>query len=196
MPGGYGWIFPKGDHVNVGVGGWLSEGPHLRRRLQDFCGEHGLPFERLSDVRGHRLPMKRARASIAGERACLIGDAAALVDPLTGDGMYECFLSAELAAAHVLAVLDGDAVDLRGYERALDQRLRSHHWASWLLKSAFDRFPRATYRVATSPPVWGVIRDLLTGELADFETAKGRRAPLRLVGAFAACANALAPDPA
>ncbi len=31
VPGGYGWVFPKGDHVNVGVGGWEREGPRLRR---------------------------------------------------------------------------------------------------------------------------------------------------------------------
>src|SRR6266540_1827522 len=33
VPGGYGWIFPKGDHVNVGVGGWGEEGPRLRQHL-------------------------------------------------------------------------------------------------------------------------------------------------------------------
>ena len=31
VPGGYGWVFPKGDHVNFGVGGWASEGPRLPR---------------------------------------------------------------------------------------------------------------------------------------------------------------------
>src|SRR5207244_7868195 len=31
VPGGYGWIFPKADHVNVGVGGWGAEGPRLRQ---------------------------------------------------------------------------------------------------------------------------------------------------------------------
>src|SRR5439155_18179605 len=30
IPGGYGWVFPKGDHVNVGVGAWQAEGPRLR----------------------------------------------------------------------------------------------------------------------------------------------------------------------
>src|SRR5207244_3326678 len=30
LPGGYGWVFPKGDHVNVGVGGWESVGPRAR----------------------------------------------------------------------------------------------------------------------------------------------------------------------
>ncbi|MBW8741535.1 MAG: geranylgeranyl reductase family protein [Acidobacteria bacterium] len=186
LRGGYGWIFPKEDHVNVGVGGWLSEGPQLRACLEAFCEEHGVPFDQLTDVRGHRLPMKTSRARIADRRVCLVGDAAALVDPLTGDGMYECFLSAELAATHVGALLHGTAADLSGYQRELELRLRAQHWASWLLKSAFDRLPRTTYRIAMSPPVWAVIRDLLTGDLAEFESAAGRRLPLRLIGALAA----------
>src|SRR5207245_10623445 len=33
VPGGYGWVFPKGDHGHVGVGGWMSEGPKLRSHL-------------------------------------------------------------------------------------------------------------------------------------------------------------------
>jgi len=37
IPGGYGWVFPKGDHVNVGVGGWEREGPTLRTRLAELC---------------------------------------------------------------------------------------------------------------------------------------------------------------
>src|SRR5439155_20329022 len=35
--GGYGWIFPKGDHLNVGVGGDESEGPRLRAELRRLC---------------------------------------------------------------------------------------------------------------------------------------------------------------
>src|SRR5438132_102421 len=43
VPGGYGWVFPKADHVNVGVGGWLAEGPRLRAHLKRLCGELGHP---------------------------------------------------------------------------------------------------------------------------------------------------------
>src|SRR4029078_2852860 len=45
VPGGYAWVFPKGDHVNVGVGGWESEGPRLREHLARACAAHGLPPE-------------------------------------------------------------------------------------------------------------------------------------------------------
>ena len=42
IPGGYGWVFPKGDHVNVGVGAWEAEGPRLREYLGQTCAAHGL----------------------------------------------------------------------------------------------------------------------------------------------------------
>src|SRR5207302_2961072 len=89
IAGGYGWVFPKGDHVNVGVGGWESEGPKLRERLRELCRAYGVDEERVHELRGHRLPMRGAsRRPVAG-RVALVGDAAALVDPLSGDGMYE-----------------------------------------------------------------------------------------------------------
>ena len=65
----------------------------------------------LTDVRGHRLPMRRLGASTpARDNVLLVGDAAGLVDPLSGDGMYEAFTSARLAAEAILA---GDLARLR-----------------------------------------------------------------------------------
>jgi flavin-dependent dehydrogenase len=55
VPGGYGWVFPKRDHANLGVGGWGSEGPRLRDHLARLARAHGVEPDALSDVRGHRL---------------------------------------------------------------------------------------------------------------------------------------------
>ena len=57
----------------------------------------------VTDVRGHRLPMRALGAPAARGRALLVGDAAGLVDPLSGDGMYEAFVSARLAAEAIVA---------------------------------------------------------------------------------------------
>ena len=65
VPGGYGWVFPKGDHVNVGVGGWEREGPRLRDHLSRFCREYGIPESSLENVRGYRLPLLHARARLS-----------------------------------------------------------------------------------------------------------------------------------
>src|SRR5438094_20946 len=98
LAGGYGWIFPKGDHVNVGVGGWASEGPLVRSRLRELCTVYGIDPDDVTELRGHRLPLRRPTTKLGRGRALLVGDAAGLVDPVSGDGIYEAFVSARLAA--------------------------------------------------------------------------------------------------
>jgi geranylgeranyl reductase family protein len=167
VPGGYAWVFPKGDHVNVGVGGWLREGPRLRAHLSRVCREYGVPEERLQGTRGYRLPMRRAGAAAAKARTLLIGDAAGLVDPLSGDGMYEAFVSARLAAEAVLAD------QLEGYAPALARALNPHLAASWGAKVALERFPRVTYNIARFPLTWRAIESQLRSPRGNREGTSG-----------------------
>jgi geranylgeranyl reductase family protein len=179
VPGGYGWIFPKGDHVNVGVGGWLEEGPRLREHLARLCREHRIPQGAVTDVRGHHLPCRTPGAPIGAGRTLLVGDAAGLVDPLSGDGIYEAFVSARLAAEAVLAD------DLGRYEPAVTATLGPLHSASSRFKLALDRHPRLVYEVARRRPAWSVVERLVTGELTDPQAARGfGRLPLRLFTAL------------
>jgi len=174
VPGGYAWVFPKRDHVNVGVGGWESEGPRLRDHLRRACREHGLDYDALTDVRGYRLPYRGSASTFANERVLLVGDAAGLVDPLTGDGMYEAIVSGRLAADAVLAG------DLAGYQARVLAELGTLHAASWKAKHAFDRFPRATFTLARAPLAWPVVARTVRGELKDPTHAQGfARVPLK-----------------
>jgi geranylgeranyl reductase family protein len=185
VPGGYGWVFPKGDHVNVGVGGWEREGPRLRKLLQRICEAHGLADAPLTELRGHRLPLRRRESRLARGRAALVGDAAGLVDPLTGDGMYEAFYSARLASEAVVELLAGRAQSLEPYARALTGGLSGLISASWRAKLAFDRFPRLAFGIARVPLVWNVVERVVWGDLASPGDAKGPvRAPLRLLEAL------------
>jgi geranylgeranyl reductase family protein len=174
VPGGYAWVFPKGDHVNVGVGGWESEGPHLRAHLRRLCDVHGVDADALADLRGYRLPYRRSTSTCARDNVLLVGDAAGLVDPLTGDGMYEAFVSARVASDSILSG------DLGSYERKVLAALGSLHSASWTAKYALDRFPRLTFGIARAPFAWGVISRIVRGELADPTEARGvSRVPLK-----------------
>jgi geranylgeranyl reductase family protein len=180
IPGGYAWVFPKGDHANVGVGGWQSEGPKLREHLRRACEAHGLDPDELEELRGHRLPLRRNGTRIAGERAILVGDAAGLIDPVSGDGMYECFVSSRLAAASILDLLAGRTTTLEPYAGAVDRELAPLHRASWKLKQALDRWPRASWQIARSRLLWVSIRGMLDGELPDPAEQRGlARIPLR-----------------
>jgi geranylgeranyl reductase family protein len=190
VPGGYGWVFPKGDHLNLGIGGWEAEGPALRDRLTALCEAHGVDAARLENLRGHRLPLRTPEARLATRRALVVGDAAGLVDPLSGDGMYEAFLSARLAAAASADVLEGRAATLEPYDLAVRRALGRLASASWGAKHAFDRFPRLAFALSRPPFVWPVVEGLLRGDLTHPGAAGGlARAPLKVVQALSRLAG-------
>jgi geranylgeranyl reductase family protein len=180
IPGGYGWVFPKGDHANVGVGAWQEEGPRIREHLARVCRAHGLEAAQLDSLRGHRLPLRSAAPRVAGDRALLVGDAAGLIDPVSGDGMYECFVSSRLASDAILA----GAID--EYPARLDAALGRLHGASWKLKRALDRWPRASWRIARTELLWRSVERLLLGDVASpGEVTGAARVPLRALEALA-----------
>jgi geranylgeranyl reductase family protein len=180
VPGGYGWVFPKGDHANLGVGGWMSEGPKLRAHLDRLAREHRVEPARLESVRGHRLPMRTLGTPAGRGHVLLVGDAAGLVDPLSGDGIYEAFVSARLAAEAILTASP------ETYEETLGAALDRHIASSWKAKAAADRYPRACLWALRAPGVFGAVAGLLRGDLAHPGEAHGlARPPLRALSRLA-----------
>jgi flavin-dependent dehydrogenase len=156
----------------------------MRDHLARFCREYGIPRASLENVRGYRLPLLHARARLAKGRAVLLGDAAGLVDPLSGDGIYEAFLSAKLASEAFLAG------DLARYERELRQSLSSQLAAAWGAKVALDRFPRLTYAVVRTPFLWNAVVSLIGGDVPSPSAMRGlRRASMRAVETIARAAG-------
>lgn len=105
---GYLWIFPRTDHLSAGICGKLPEQntARLRKILEHTLLEMGLNFEG-SQFYAHLLPSLRAvtlrQSAVSGEGWAMIGDAAGLVDPITGEGLYYAMRSAELLAQAVLS---------------------------------------------------------------------------------------------
>jgi len=194
--GGYGWIFPKGDHVNVGVGGNGEEGPRLRAELRRMCEAHGIDPDAATDTRGYRLPQRLPGTTLARGTTAVIGDAAGLVDPFTGDGMYEAFLSARLVSDAALDVLAGRAENLDGYQAAVERRITPLTRAGWGAKRAFERFPRTTYALARLPVTFHALEKLLQGELADPASARGvELAAIRAIYAVSRAARSASSSP-
>jgi len=185
VPGGYGWIFPKGDHVNVGVGGWGHQGPHLRKHLRVLCEHYGIELRRLTDLRGHRLPMRRSETVLARGRALVVGDAAGALDPVSGDGIYEALVTSRLAAEHILRD------DLDGYAASVHRELDPLASAGWAAKHALDRYPRAVFAVMRIPVTWRVLEKLMLGEVAHPGEARGAgRRAMKLIEGLGRLATA------
>jgi geranylgeranyl reductase family protein len=180
--GGYGWIFPKGDHVNVGVGGNQEEGPRLRAELRRMCEAYGIDPDAAEETRGYRLPLRLPGTALARGCTAVIGDAAGLVDPFSGDGMYEAFYSAKLVTEAALDVLAGRAEDLSAYQDAVERRIAPLTRAGWGAKHAFERFPRTTYALARLPVTFRALEKLLTCDLPEPAAARGvEKAAIRAI---------------
>jgi geranylgeranyl reductase family protein len=134
IPGGYAWYFPKGDHASVGAGthrGTAHGGPapeRLEHALTSFIRSVGLELPD-GKIAGHWIPQSLRQGKLASPRAVVVGDAAAAVDPLFGEGIAYALASGAVAAGVIEDWQAGREPDLRGY----DVKLRA------LLGPAFGR---------------------------------------------------------
>jgi geranylgeranyl reductase family protein len=165
IPGGYGWLFPKGDHLNVGVGGWKYLAGGFRAHLDRLVRHYRLDPDEVRGIRGYHLPVRRRNTPISSGRVLLVGDAAGLIDPLSGEGIYAAIASGRMAAAQALAAIDGRVADLGGYQRQVDRALGPELLISSRLQDVFNLMPPAYVEVLRrSDRLWHWLCRIIRGE--------------------------------
>ena len=169
----YAWSFPLGDgRANVGYGELVSGGVNREGLIAGLTAL--LPGVEADGLKAHRLPLSTGRPRQPDGRVLLAGDAASLINPLTGEGIFYAVLSGALAGA--AAVRGGDVG--AAYRRALQRRLGRHFMhsstASWA--SRWPRLMDAVFRAASDDQ--RVFDDVVRLGLAD-----GRLTPRTLTAA-------------
>ncbi len=183
---GYGYVFPKTDHLNVGVGFKLDyylanlRGEHYshhRSFVEDMKSKHVLEGQsNRANFRAFPLPISGPLARTYADRVLLAGDAGGFVNALTAEGIYYAMVSGELAAR---AAIEGQ---LSGYERAWkgeigDELAHSVRLQKLLLAdpTRIDRIVRAASRNA---PLAEILAHYATGAIthARFRSSMIRRA--------------------
>jgi len=171
---GYIWIFPRCGHLSVGICGKGEPAAGLRKRLETFMTERGLPWKG-STFYSHLLPAletKSWRANrVAGDGWMAVGDAAGLVDPITGEGIYYAIRSADLATRSLLAAPGDLAAQAARYRSALRRDFAADlEFGSRLAKRVFQgRFllgavtTRTVQFTARSPRFAAIMQDLFAG---------------------------------
>jgi geranylgeranyl reductase family protein len=128
---GYGWIFPVGNGLaNVGIGIYTGELRRSRKKMRDildeFIAHTPVVSQRCRNARpvdramGWPLPVSSAGRPTVFDGAMLVGDAASLVDPLSGEGIWTALVSgrsAARAALHAMEARDCSRASLRSHER-------------------------------------------------------------------------------
>jgi flavin-dependent dehydrogenase len=178
IPGGYGWLFPKGDHVNVGVGGWQYLAGTFRDRLRRLCGFYGLAEESMYGLRGHHLPVRRSGSPLARGRVALAGDAAGLIDPLSGEGIYAAMYSGRAAAGVATCLLNGDTTSMDPYASEIERELMPDLETSRRFQDVFYLVPGVYVGLLEhSDRIWSVLARLIRGEQS-YVAFKRRLGPL------------------
>lgn len=140
------WMFPKRDHLSIGLGfGPKVEPARLRAELDAFFAtvrERLFPNIAYS-VReeGNLLYGGLPRPVIGRERVMIGGTAAGLVDATTGEGIYEAATSGRLAAASVVASRRAHRDPAPGYERAVKRAFYARLHQRHRLMTALERKP-------------------------------------------------------
>jgi flavin-dependent dehydrogenase len=99
---GYLWIFPKSDHLSVGIATLHPKAGELQARLKKVMADLGISLEGAA-LHGHLIPFYTGPEPLANAHTLLVGDAAALIDPFTGEGIRLAIKSGYLAAQAILA---------------------------------------------------------------------------------------------
>jgi geranylgeranyl reductase family protein len=120
---GYGWIFPKGDHLNVGVFSQHELRGGFRRDLDAFLVLRGLTGWLTEGPFAFPIPVRRPADALGTDRVLLAGDAAGLANPVTGEGISSAILSGRVAADTIAESLDSGVAASAAYARRVEEEV-------------------------------------------------------------------------
>ena len=142
---GYLWIFPKSDHLSVGIGALHPRPGELQSTLERAMARFGISIEG-QPSKGHPLPIYTRREPISTPRVLLVGDAAGLVDPFIGEGIRFAIKSGRLATEAILANHPEQ------YARLVYRQIGRNHNLGIILANLFYNLPKPWFDLGVCNP--------------------------------------------
>jgi geranylgeranyl reductase family protein len=166
LKGGYLWVFPKREHLSVGIGSFRKRKERLRDILRQEMAKFGISLAGI-ELHGHPLPIYIRPERLNTARSLLVGDAAGLMDPLSGEGVRYAVKSARLAAESIIrGELDKYTVWV---QREIGANLSRARWVAAL----FYGLPRLCFRLgARNPKVTRLLSELLNDRATYFDLSR------------------------
>nr|WP_238491818.1 geranylgeranyl reductase family protein [Streptomyces sp. UNOB3_S3] len=169
IPGSYGWVFPKGDTLTVGVISARGEGAATKRYLEDFIARLGLAGFEPSISSGHLTRCRADDSPLSRGRVLVCGDAAGLLEPWTREGISFALRSGRLAGEWAVRIAEAqDAVDARrqalNYAFAIKAGLGVEMGVGRRMLAVFERRPGLIHAAVTGfRPAWRAFARITRG---------------------------------
>jgi geranylgeranyl reductase family protein len=204
IPGSYGWVFPKGDVLTVGVisargkngsaGGPQSEagddqgdergdGESTRAYYQSFIARLGLAGYPPQTDSGHLTRCRATGSPLSRGRVLVAGDAAGLLEPWTREGISYALRSGHLAGRAAIALHEGTSAADTGvwYAEQIERTLGGEMAAGKLLLAAFIKHPGYFHAaITTLPPAWRAFAGFCRGSISLQAMMRSRTAQIAL----------------
>ncbi|NGO79833.1 geranylgeranyl reductase family protein [Streptomyces sp. YC504] len=190
LPGSYGWVFPKGDTLTVGVISARGEGAATKRYLEDFIGRLGLAGFEPSISSGHLTRCRTEDSPLSRGRVLVCGDAAGLLEPWTREGISYALRSGRLAGEWAVRIAEAqDAVDARrqalNYAFAVKAGLGVEMNMGRRVLTLFERRPGMLHAAITGfRPAWNVFVRIVQGSTSLAEIVRTHPMARRVVSAL------------
>ncbi|MBN1188640.1 MAG: geranylgeranyl reductase family protein [Dehalococcoidales bacterium] len=179
--GGYAWVFPKKDQINTGAGGSIRKARNLELYTRKLIEAYQLGRPDRLKIQGHLMPMRMKSTPLNFQRILLLGDAAGLIDPLTGEGIYYALKSAYLASTAILDYKSGKA-DLKAYRISVEREIVPELKIARSIQKINSLTPRFFYHyLKDSDRFWRAFCRILRGERDYITLNKSLNPPLRLL---------------
>ena len=180
IPASYGWVFPKGGRLTVGVIAARGQGEATKAYLREFTARLGLSgYEAVQDS-GHLTRCRSDGSPLRKGRVIVAGDAAGLLDPWTREGISFALRSGALAGEYAAKG------DLDGYVAAVGATLVPDMRAGRTLLSAFTRHTGTFHRGLSTARGWSAFVKMCRSEISLSELAArpSARVSLALLNKF------------
>ena len=143
---GYGWAFPKNETTTIGVGGIHQLNPDLKDSLRRYLGSKGLNISDFK-VKGQYIPFGDFKKVPGRENVLLCGDAAGVVDPITGEGIAYAMQTGHAAAlAASVAISNGNpSTALQSYLKEYDKVAQEITQANFWRRFIFPKMIQSTF---------------------------------------------------
>ena len=168
-----GYIFPKTEMITAGLFTSLYSTPHVLKNMwKEF-----MDFWRLDiDIKPRyaTIPIRDFRKPIAKKNILLVGDAAGLADPFTGEGIYYAFISSEIASKHIINFFKNKNYNLSlEYDKEIKANLFDiQRWAK-IYEFLFQHFPNFSFWFGSECFLGNeILNCFLTGEIRYNEVPK------------------------
>jgi geranylgeranyl reductase family protein len=158
VPGSYGWVFPKGDLLTVGVIGDRTAGEAMRDYYRSFVAGLGLDLSTAVHDGGHMTRVRTLQSPLRRGSVLVAGDAAGLLEPWTREGISYALRSGAIAGRAA-------ATDTTSYDDAVLAALGPEMAAGRRARAAFAKHPGTVHSVFRYlPGMWELFVRLVSGE--------------------------------